>query len=105
MKNARFALALLGAAIASGSCQAAEDYNKTVSRVGTQAPATGYFMTNEALTTTCAYGVVYIDLTAVSGKPMWASIVMAKETGGTIYRLDYTVDANSICTATLVEIK
>jgi len=105
MKSARFAIALLGASFAMGSCQAAEDWNKTVGRIGVQAPATGYFMVNEALSTTCAYGVVYVDLTQVAGKTMWAAVLTAKETAGMIYRLDYSVDANTICTATLVELK
>ncbi|HSI50826.1 MAG TPA: hypothetical protein VLA61_21375 [Ideonella sp.] len=88
-------------------CQAAEqnDYTRTVSRFGSQLPATGYFYIEGTWTLPCANGVMYIDLSTAAGKAMWASILVTKKTGGTIYWINYSINSSNLCNANLIEVQ
>lgn len=95
----------LSASFLSINSIAANDYSRTISRFGSQAPSTGYFYANEGWSLPCANGVMYIDISTAAGKGMFASIIVTKKTGGSIYWINYTIDANTICYATLIELQ
>ncbi len=91
-------------AMVAGACHATDDYNKTLSHVGTQQPTTAYFLVNEAWSQPCASGVMYIDLTTAAGRGMLALLLEAKAAGGTIHWVNYALGAGNLCTATLIEL-
>ena len=92
-------LAMVGVA-----CHATDDYNKTLSRVGTQQSTTAYFYVNEAWSQPCVGGIMYIDRSTAAGKGMLAMLLQAKATGATIHWVNYTLGANNICMASLIEL-
>ena len=98
------ALTLLAASAAITAHAGTDDYNKTVTHVGTQQQATAYFLVNEGWSQPCASGVMYLDLSTAAGKGMLGTLLTAKATGATIHWVNYTIGTGNICTATLIEL-
>ena len=101
-------LIFAGAMCFATLAQAVVETNKTPTRLGIRPSAnSGYFFVAEALATTCAANVIWINLgdAAGLGKSAYATILAAKVLGKKISYLDYTVDGFGNCYLVQVEVE
>lgn len=97
---------LLVAAIAACTfaptfAHAITDENLRIKNVGVQ-ENTGYVRFETPTSTTCAYGVVYFDLSTDGGRSILATVMSAHVAGKPLSRIDYVLAAGN-CNASLVE--
>ena|SRR5579872_1158909 len=112
MKSIRVLLCTAALALVSGAAIAQSDFSKSISQLGVQvqpanAPSLAYFSVNGGFTLSCAYGLVYLDITTDFGRAAYAELLAAKNAGQQLSRIDYTQSggANSMCTLQLVEVE
>jgi hypothetical protein len=65
-----------------------------------------YFSVNGGFTLSCAYGLIYLDITTNFGRAAYSQLLAAKNTGQQLSRIDYVQagGAGSMCTLQLVEV-
>ncbi|WP_334186005.1 hypothetical protein [Novosphingobium sp.] len=87
--------------IAPTVAQAITDVNLRIKNVGVQ-ENTGYVRFETPTSATCAYGVVYFDLSTDGGRSILASVMSAHLAGKSLSRIDYALVGGN-CNASLVE--
>jgi len=102
MKIRLFSLLLM--LVATG-VNAIKDQNMTIDRLGVQG-AYGYFDTLEGFSTSCKWGIIYLNITSDFGKAAYSSILSAKVSGRKLSKIIYSQSGiGEKCTLTQVEIK
>ena len=105
------AIALVVLLFANGAARATvTDFNRTINQVGTELSGTtnrAYFSVNEALSSNCAFGIIYFDLAADWGKAAYATLLTARAAGNLLSRIDYNQPggAGTACYLSLVELR
>ena len=100
---------LLMLSLYSASALALSDYNKTVKNIGASfnpdSQFTSYVRFNEALSTDCAFDVIYVDVTKDAGRAIYSALISAKATSMNVTRVEYTqLSAGAMCTLDSVEV-
>lgn len=106
MKRLAGGLALL---IACGSALATTDNSKTINLLGVQGSGTGaqvYFSVVEGFSLDCAFSNIYVDITTDFGRGAYAQLLVAKNSGRQLSRIDYTQTGGpgTECVLSLVEV-
>lgn len=85
---------------------AAIEQNKTPARAGLRPVTnTAYFSIVEPMSQTCYANVIWITLDSAGiGKVAYATILAAQLTGKKLGYLEYSVDANGVCTLVQAEL-
>jgi hypothetical protein len=96
-------LALL---IACSSALATTDAPRTIDRLGSQGSLV-YFTVVEGLSLACAANAIYLDITTDAGRAAFAELLVAKNSGRQLSRIDYTQSGapGTVCVLDLVEIE
>ncbi len=106
IRRALIQAAVLALGLGIGSVASAnEDRNLTITELGSSSTSSqlAYFYTAQGFSTSCAYNVMYIDLSTSGGQAELAELITAKSTGATLTRVDYTQHSDGSCYAYLVE--
>jgi len=91
-------------ALVSLNAFANDDLNRTVTAIGTQTGTGAYARFAEGTSANCTYGVVYLGgLDDPTVRGMMAILIAAKQSGGKIADIAYTVHSDGSCLATKVE--
>lgn len=88
-------------AVVPSGAQAITDENLRIENVGVQ-ENTGYVRFETPTSTTCAYGVVYFDLSTDGGRSIFATVMSAHLAGKSLSRIDYAL-VEGKCNASLAE--
>lgn len=75
----------------------------TIDRVGVQFTNL-YVRFTTALTLSCNWGALYLDITTDKGKAILSVLLTARAAGIQLSRVDYAMDGSGLCTIDLVEI-
>lgn len=94
-------LAILGA---SNAAFATVENAKTVTRVAAEL-SKGYFRVAEPLSVACQYDVIFMDLTAPSGRAQLGVLLAIKAMNKKISTLAYSQDASGACWLSTVEME
>src|SRR5665647_1225585 len=77
------------------------DNNRTITSVGTQYGQT-YFIVTPAPSTTCLFGVIYVDSSTAAGKLQYAMLLSAYSNALPLSRIDYATIPGGQCFASLL---
>lgn len=94
------AVAFAVVAATCGQVCAADDYNRTITSVGTQ--GLSYFQVKEGLSQPCTFGVVYLpDLSQYNARAMMA-VLLSAQARGALINISYDMASSGYCTATKI---
>jgi hypothetical protein len=83
--------------------------SKTINLLGVQGSGTGaqvYFSVVEGFSLDCAFSNIYVDITTDFGRGAYAQLLVAKNSGRQLSRIDYTQTGGpgTECVLSLVEV-
>ena len=93
------------ACLSTASIAATVETSRTLTGVAVEDPNQAYFRVAEALTGSCAYNVVYVDLTKTTGKPHLALLLSARAMGKKLAVVAYNQDATGRCWVSSLEME
>jgi hypothetical protein len=102
--RALFALVTL-ACSSTVSIAATVETGRTLTGVAVEEPNQAYFRIAEALTGSCAYNVIYIDLSKSTGKPHLALLLSARAMGKKLAVIAYNQDGTGRCWVSSLEME
>jgi len=90
--------------LVSGGASAADDFGRTLSLTGLSGN-TAYAAFTEGLSGPCKYNIVYLgDVSLPQTKALLAMLVAARSSGGKVAHIGYTINSDTTCSSTQLEI-
>jgi hypothetical protein len=100
MKMLATALVVLACTVPTAAF-ATDDYNRTISGVGTQ--GLGYVQFKEGLSQPCQFGTLYLpDLSQYNARAMMA-VLLSAQARGALVSVSYDMNGSGFCTASKVQ--